>query len=114
MAECDAFGALVVGDFVADPFADRLAVQVERHIGIDEVETGFRTVRGGAGVVDAGGDATERREGFAADERAHFAQPCAARSRRAQVIGDDESGRKDRAHLPLVGEGLWRRLYLLR
>ena len=61
VAQRDAFGALVVGDFVANPFADGLTVEVQRYVGIDEVETGFRAVGDGACIVDPGRDAAEGR-----------------------------------------------------
>ena len=84
-------------------------MKVERHVGIDEVEPGLRAVRRRAGVVDAGGDAAERRVGLATHERADFAQPGAARSWRAETVGWGDAGRKNGTHLPFVGERLFRR-----
>ena len=49
MSERDAIGALVVGDFVADPFTDGLAMEIERHVGVDEVEASLGAV--GDGLV---------------------------------------------------------------
>src|SRR3990167_6904886 len=49
MSQRDAVSALVICNFVADPFADGLAVEIKRQVGVDEVETGFGAGGGGGG-----------------------------------------------------------------